>query len=80
MFDFVLNPHNPGSSNLNQQLLFGPSLEEVAVREGRGTAGELAPPMGLGGRLGLGLVLLLLGQCSRQFSQVGESSLGLLFF
>ncbi|XP_035827391.1 nuclear pore complex protein Nup205 [Aplysia californica] len=62
---------NIGSSSLNQHLLFGPSLEEVTVREGHKTS-EVSVTLGVGRRLGLGVVLLLLQQCSRQFSIVLE--------
>ena len=51
-----------GSSSLNQKLLFGPSLDEMSVREG-----EVS--VTLGRRLGLGVVVLLLTQAAGQFSQ-----------
>ncbi|KAK3769775.1 hypothetical protein RRG08_046880 [Elysia crispata] len=58
-----------GEGNLNQHLLFGPSLEEATSREGS-RAEELSVTLGVGRRLGLGVVLLLLQQSARQFALV----------
>ncbi|RUS70866.1 hypothetical protein EGW08_021380 [Elysia chlorotica] len=60
-----------GEGSLNQHLLFGPSLEEALSREGPGTdAAELSVTLGVGRRLGVGVVLLLLQQSARQFALV----------
>ncbi|GFN90053.1 nuclear pore complex protein nup205-like [Plakobranchus ocellatus] len=58
-----------GEGSMNQHLLFGPSLEEVAAREGS-RADELSVTLGVGRRLGVGVVLLLLQQSARQFAIV----------
>ncbi|CAG5133814.1 unnamed protein product [Candidula unifasciata] len=63
---------NLGSSSLNQCLLFGPSLDEVFLYD-RARADELSVTINMGRRLGLGVVLVLLEQCARQFSQVLDS-------
>ncbi|BFZ24882.1 hypothetical protein BsWGS_27921 [Bradybaena similaris] len=63
---------NLGNSNLNQCLLFGPSLDEVFLHD-RARADELSVTLNLGRRLGLGVVLVLLEQCARQFNQVLDS-------
>ncbi|GFS19080.1 nuclear pore complex protein Nup205-like, partial [Elysia marginata] len=58
-----------GEGNMNQHLLFGPSLEEASSREGA-KAEELSVTLGVGRRLGVGVVLLLLQQSACQFALV----------
>ncbi|XP_059166343.1 nuclear pore complex protein Nup205-like isoform X2 [Physella acuta] len=58
---------NIGTSNLSQHLLFGPSLDEVNMRD---SSRVNDVTLGLGRRLGLGVVILLLQQSTRQFSVV----------
>ncbi|KAH9505618.1 hypothetical protein Btru_056038 [Bulinus truncatus] len=65
-----------GNSSLNQHLLFGPSLEEVNVREGT-KLDEVSVTLSVGRRLGLGVIVLLLQQSARHFSLIYESYLQL---
>uniref|UniRef100_A0A2C9M7X6 Uncharacterized protein n=1 Tax=Biomphalaria glabrata TaxID=6526 RepID=A0A2C9M7X6_BIOGL len=61
-----------GNSSMNQHLVFGPSLEEVSLREGS-KLDDMSVTLGVGRRLGLGVIVLLLQQSARHFNVVYDS-------